>query len=225
MTKQDLNEALTATEEILSALLLIIKGETGAVGAALVQACGQLTANGASELETDNPLFWADLANCFETARAVGASFVAMDAVRAVAEGQTPSGLPAIAIKNFAVRMALAEEAQILALTAFASRQSIDAIFDQVNASFDLAITVAADNLDNVAYTALTSLFAAVSNDLANRARPLPRMTTYIFPARLPALLLAQRLYYDPARADELIAENKPIHPLFMPMSGAALSA
>jgi prophage DNA circulation protein len=50
-------------------------------------------------------------------------------------------------------------------------------------------------------------------------------MVTYSFTTRMPSLWMVQRLYTDASRNDELIAENKPIHPLFMPSSGVALSA
>jgi prophage DNA circulation protein len=226
MNTADLKEAIGATNAILNALLATLHGSTGLPGAQLRFVCGQLATNGADELDaSDQTQFWANFSNCFEQARLAGATFAAIEAVRGLAEAQTPVSLAAITVKNFAVRLALAEQAQILAATTFVSRQDIDNYFDQINVSFDTAITVAADALDNVAYVALTALFAAVSNDLANRARPLPRMVTYTFPTRMPSLWMAQRLYYDPSRNDELIAENKPVHPLFMGSTGVALSA
>jgi prophage DNA circulation protein len=225
MIKSEINESMAATQKVLTALLATLHGSTGVLGADVRWACGQLSANGASLLDAGGSTFWDQFAACFESARLAGANFAAMDAVRVTAEGLAPISVPAIAVKNFAVRLALAELAQILSTTTFTSRQDIDSYFDQINASFELAETVAADAHDNVAYVSLTALHAAVSNDLANRARPLPRMITYSFQTRMPSLWMAQRLYTDASRNDELIAENKPIHPLFMPSSGLALSA
>lgn len=208
----------------LDGLLATLEGKTGLQGAQARYVCGQLSVNGRSELNAGGSQFWIDLAACFEAAQQAGATFETMDKVRTNAEAlivATPAG---IAVKNFSVRMALAEQARILAATNFTSRQAIDLYFDQINASFDRAELVAADAQDNVAYTLLINIHAAISNDLANRSRPLPRMVSYSFPTGMPSLTLAQRIYYDPSRNDELIAENKPIHPLFMPPTVNALS-
>jgi prophage DNA circulation protein len=72
---------------------------------------------------------------------------------------------------------------------------------------------------------ALITLHGAVANDLSTRALPLPAIVTYTFPQRMPALWIAQRLYQDATRTGDLIAENNPVHPLFMPETGRALSA
>src|SRR6185312_11243201 len=117
MNKNDLNEAVSATETVLLALLGTLAGQTGTAGAQLALAVGALNTNAATELPA-GAQFWSDLTNCFEQARLAGATFAAMDKVRATAEALTPVGKPAIAVKNFSVRMALAEEGQILAATA-----------------------------------------------------------------------------------------------------------
>ena len=41
----------------------------------------------------------------------------------------------------------------------------------------------------------------------------------------MPSLALAQRLYRDPDRADDLVARAAPAHPAFMPVRFKALSA
>ncbi len=225
MIKAELDEAISGMNTVIAALLGTLQGQTGLPGATLRQLCGNLSDNGAAELDAGGPAFWVGLAASFEAAYQAGATYRTMDAVRAAAEALTPNGRAAIAVKNFSTRMALAELARILAATTFVSRQDIDKYFDQIDAAFRRAELVAADNLDNVAYCALLAIHAAVSNDLSTRSRPLPRMVSYSFPARLPALTLAMRLYADPTRSDELIGENKPTHPLFMPPSGKALSS
>lgn len=225
MNKTDLDEAVAATATVLDTLLLTLQGKTGLQGSTTRQLCGNLSANGSVQLNAGGSTFWVNLAACFEAAQQAGSTYIAMDAVRAAAEALTPVGRPAIAVKNFCIRMSLAELARIIAATTFTSRQDIDAVMDQIDAAFERAELVAADNLDNVAYRLLLNIHAAVSNDLAQRSRPLPRMISYTLPKRVPSLTLAQRLYADPSRADELVDENKPIHPLFMPQSGKALSA
>jgi prophage DNA circulation protein len=66
--------------------------------------------------------------------------------------------------------------------------------------------------------------FAITGYDLINRALQLPSLVAYSFPRSLPSLTMSWRLYADIAHADELVAQNKVIHPAFMPASGVALS-
>jgi hypothetical protein len=227
MNKTALTEAVGGAQTLLTAVLQTLNGQTGIAGAQFSQSVAALMGNAAAEiaaLSNGNTQFFTDFGACFDQARLAGGTFVGMDAVRTAALGLSPVGPPAIAIKNFAIRMALAEEGQILAATTFTSRQQIDDYFAQINASFDAAIVVAADNGDNVSYQALITLYAAVSNDLGTRALSLPTLVQYSFATRMPSLWLAQRLYQDPTRAKQLVLENMPIHPLFMPAAGIALS-
>ena len=53
----------------------------------------------------------------------------------------------------------------------------------------------------------------------------LPRMVSYAVGAVMPALTPANCIYADAGRVDELVAENKIIHPAFCPREGRALSA
>jgi prophage DNA circulation protein len=230
MIRSELDEALALALQVLGALTATLSAPPGAAGAQLVWVCSQLTANAAIELNvtptaTVPAPFWADFSNCFEQARIAGASFAAMEKVRALAAAFTPATPAAVAVANFAARMALVEQAQILAASTFTSRQQIDRYLDQVNTGFDAAETIAADRRDNVAYRALITLHAAVVNDLSSRARPLPRMVTLNFPTRQPSLALAQRIYQDGSRANEIVAENSVVHPAFCPMQLQALSA
>lgn len=223
MNSVDLNEAISVMKTVIGSLSATIVGSTGALGAQARYLCGSLSINAGVEMQAGG-IFWVSFAACFEAVQQAGATFENMEVVRSTAEALKPTGLPAIAVRNFAVRMSLAEQARILAAMTFTSRIDIDRYFDIINASFDAAELLAADNHDNIAYLALLSIHSAVSNDLANRSRPLPRMTTFSFTNSLPSLNLAQRIYGDPSRADEIAAENKVIHPLFMPSVIDALS-
>lgn len=225
MNKVELSEAIDETGTVLDALLLTLHGKTGIVGANLSYLSGRLRANGALQLNAGGYDFWFALTACFDAAVSAGATFETIEAVRVVANGIVPMHPAGVAVKNFCIRMALVEQARILAATNFVSRQDVDRYFDKINASFEDAEHVAAANHDNIVYVALIEIHATVSNDLATRSRPLPLMIAYTFPDRMPSLWLAQRIYYDPSRYAQLIDENKPIHPLFMPATGAALSA
>ena len=220
----EITEAMSAVEVILAALQKTLTGLSGELGAKTNLLCGSLIVNGGVELQLGGAQFYIDLCNCFEAAQQAGATFAGLASVLATANSLTPIGRTAQAVVNFSVRMTLMEQARVLAATKFTSRQEIDAFFRVIDASFQAAELVAADNLDNTAYVALISVHAAVSNDLANRSFSLPAMVTYTFSDVMPSLWMAQRIYQDASRNDELISENQPINPLFMQPTGKALA-
>lgn len=78
---------------------------------------------------------------------------------------------------------------------------------------------------DDSSYIALRALRAAVITDLDTRGAGLPQLQTVLSPSPTPALALAQRLYQDASRSDELVIEANPAHPAFMPTSFKALGS
>jgi prophage DNA circulation protein len=94
-----------------------------------------------------------------------------------------------------------------------------------IAAAFDAEITVAGDAGDDDAYTALKDLRSGVVADLTRRGASLPPVATVAFRTSLPALTLAQMLYRDASRSDELVGEAAVPHPAFMPLSFKALAA
>ncbi|MFG6284858.1 hypothetical protein, partial [Sphingomonas sp. S6] len=95
-----------------------------------------------------------------------------------------------------------------------------------VTAAIDAAAETAGSGLDDL-FAALRTLRVAVVEDLRVRGASLAHVRTFSLPAPLPALSLAQRLYRDAARADELVGEagDACVSPLFMPVSLQALAA
>lgn len=89
---------------------------------------------------------------------------------------------------------------------------------------FDAEITTAGDQFEDDVYTSLRALRGQVVQDLNSRGAQLPTLVKVTVQASLPALVLAQRLYRDSTRADELVARAVPIHPAFMPRTFEALS-
>jgi prophage DNA circulation protein len=70
-----------------------------------------------------------------------------------------------------------------------------------------------------VAAALANGLRSAVVSYLAGQGAVLAPLRTVTFRAPLPALVIAQRLYQNGMRADELIRNAVPWHPAFMPMS------
>ncbi len=94
-----------------------------------------------------------------------------------------------------------------------------------VCSALDAEITVAADQGEDASFGALRSLRAAVVEDLNMRGANLPPIAEIAVGQSLPATVLAQRLYRDPGRTDELVMEGAPVHPAFMPTTFKALSS
>ncbi|MDR5784062.1 DNA circularization N-terminal domain-containing protein [Caballeronia sp. LZ065] len=94
----------------------------------------------------------------------------------------------------------------------------------QVLALIDTEMSIAGDQNDDETYEALSSLRRAVVSDLNQRGAGLPAIRSFLFQASLPSLTLANRIYRDAARADELTAQADPIHPAFFPTSFKALA-
>jgi prophage DNA circulation protein len=196
--------------------------DPGRPGSMFRLAAGDLIAN--AELLLENGVIAAPLAEVFDLARQAGATYDQIDGVRRDTEAVKVVGFPAFSVQNTAIRFALAQCALILAATTFKSRPEVDRYIDRVNAAFERAEIIAGDSHDQASYRSIIALHAAVTFDLATRARPLPAIVVYNFAVPQPALWLAQRLYCDAEREQDLRDENRPVHPAFMQMPLRALS-
>jgi prophage DNA circulation protein len=127
-------------------------------------------------------------------------------------------------IKNSIIYITLAHTARVLADVQFTSRDDVNYMREMVNTAFDAAEEQAADEMAQESYRALIELRSSMIYFLTETARPLPRMLAWEFSQVMSTLILAQRLYYDASRADELREENHIVHPAFCPRVGRALS-
>lgn len=224
MLNADMRDAVTIVDGVLVDLLATVPGgATGGNAAELRRAVGVLRSD--IEFALKDGTLAARMVACFALARIAGASLGMADRMRRNIAALVPAGPVGAAVANGCMRFTLALMARIVAETAIGSRDDAEAMLARMNAAFWPAEDAAADSIDTATYRALVALHAAVTRDLVDRARPLPRMVTYAVAAATPSLALASSIYGDAARADELVAENKAIHPAFMPMNGRALSA
>lgn len=222
LPKREIGEAAGNLRTVLAAL--VNSGSVaGLTGATLRHLCGQLSANAETAISTAN--LGKPLSACFDAAYAAGATLTSIGQVRKTIEGILPAYSASIYVNAACLQMALAIEAKCYASADLVSRQDVDAYLKRSADAFEPAEEYAADEQDQAVYQALIKLHAAVARDLNTRGRPLPKMVTFSYPQSKPALWIASRLYADGARADELIAENKTIHPLFLTSPGQALSA
>lgn len=121
-------------------------------------------------------------------------------------------------------RAAIVAMARASALYQPTSYDDASSVRTSVAGYLDDEILIAADQGEDATYQALRTLRTAVVQDLTQRGATLATVTTVISPMPVPALVLAQRLYRDPSREDELITEAMPVHPLFMPTQFQALA-
>jgi len=95
----------------------------------------------------------------------------------------------------------------------------------QVTGYLDGEILTAGDAGDDASYGALRTLRQMAVALLIQAGAGLPRLQEFTYNAPLPALMLAQRIYADASRADQLIDQAKPVHPAFMPQQFQALAS
>ena len=157
-------------------------------------------------------------------ARLLGATLNSMGEVRQAAENEVPVSLPAQLTRFMFITMALTQESVIVANMKFRSRDDAGAAQTAIMAEFDRAAELAADALQADPYMKIITLQARVSKLFADLQRMLPRIVNYQFAKTLPATVIAQKLYQDPSREQEIIDENHIVHPCFCPMSIKALS-
>ncbi|KAF1003345.1 MAG: hypothetical protein GAK28_04784 [Luteibacter sp.] len=89
----------------------------------------------------------------------------------------------------------------------------------------DAEILIAGDQGEDASFEALRALRTAVVADLTRRGANLAELMDITTPTPMPATVIAQRVYRDSERADELVVQADPRHPAFMPVSFRALSA
>lgn len=222
-TVANIAEGVGILATMLNALSGTVSGQTGTAGSQMFFAIGDLLASGEGDLRASQ--LGTPLLAVFELATTAGASLAGMNTVMAAMQAVTPASAIGIAVVNAGINMALVEQARILSATTFTSSNDVSAAIASNNANFSSAEETIADSGDVGTYQALIALHGSVTRDLVNRALQLPSLVTYQFPRSLPSLTMAFRLYADSTRADQLVAENKAIHPAFMPASGRALSS
>ena len=222
-TVANIAEGVGILNSMLNLLSGTVSGQTGVPGSDLFFAINDLLVSGEGDIRSS--ALGTPLLAVFEQATTAGATLAGMQTVLTAMQALTPSGAIGIAIANAGINMSLVEQARILSATTFSSSNDVSAAIAANNTNFSGAEETVADSGDVGTYQAMIALHASVTRDLINRALQLPSLVTYSVPRSLPSLTLAKRLYGDSTRADELVAENKVIHPAFCPASGVALSS
>jgi prophage DNA circulation protein len=156
------------------------------------------------------------------------ASFTPADALRSLTDLTVlppGSGAAGVGTVDLLRRLAVGELARASASYQPSTTDEAGAVRAQALQSIDAEITIAGDQGDDQIYAALRALRAEVIRDMNAKGAQLPTLVTITVPNSLPSLTLAQRLYRDATRNDELERRADPPHPAFMPTSFVALSS
>ncbi|MGR3753226.1 DNA circularization protein [Edwardsiella anguillarum] len=97
------------------------------------------------------------------------------------------------------------------------SRDEAEAITQRVSVQLDTALILAGDRAEDGMYGGLLAVRSSFLATMSDRASGLSELIQVTMAQPLPALTLANRLYQDATRADELVQEARVPHPAFMP--------
>lgn len=109
---------------------------------------------------------------------------------------------------------ALAEGARAASAVQFESYQEATAVRDELAQGLE---DVLLETTDDDAFDALRALRAGLVRDITARGANLARVVVFTPARTLPALVVAQNVYGDGARAAELVTRNRVRHPAFVP--------
>jgi prophage DNA circulation protein len=140
--------------------------------------------------------------------------------------GQTASAMAIAqaAMEALIRRAALGELARAAVAYVPASCDDAISVRNTVADTLEVEILAAGDAGDDGSFVALRELRQTIVDALTATGSDLAALQNFQFGASVPALSLAQRLYQDAGRSDELVAEAAPIHPAFMPSQFRALA-
>jgi len=140
--------------------------------------------------------------------------------------GQAAATAAGIALSSMVRRAAIAALADVIDDYQPSSADDAAARISEIAAVIDAEATVAGDLGDDASYRALRSALGAIVQSLRADGATIAQIRNVHSERPAPALVLAQRLYRDADRADQLVTQvpANP-NPLFMPLDFQALAA
>jgi prophage DNA circulation protein len=206
--------------DYISGMAIAAKTDQAAL---LRQQIGDMRANGLVYL--NDQTFGTELLNIFATIRTLGVTTQMVAAVRQQIMAENPVGLISILVVETAIIDCLTTECILITQIAFKSQNDVEIMMQVMKTAFDAARDQAATNMDSATYQTLTYLAGSIISHLNQTALVLPRVVLFDYQASLPSLYLANLIYQDTTRSDELIVGNQVVNPVFMPRSIMGYSA
>jgi hypothetical protein len=223
VTPDAVKETSAIVVRMTNALSFYLLGASGKVVLDARNAIGDLRANASSYII--NASLSAPLLKCFSTCMSDGVTFAQFSSVLTSIQNEQPVSLAAVAAVQAGQRFCVSQMGRILVTMTFVSRDDADAAMALMDTILAPLEEDAADEHDSASYQALITFHASVTRYMATEAMLLPRVLTVSFVDSGPTLWLAQRIYQDGSRADEILMENKIVHPLFCPRDIRCLSS
>lgn len=217
------DEAREVLVRVLEILLKAPQSPKGAQGAELRRTVGLLVADFARLITTGD--LGPELTACFKEATNSGARHTQFLLLVESILSEQPQSYLGVVMAKACLLYSVSQLVVIVSKMEFKSRDDVEDLLGHLKTAFDNAKDFAADYMDNSGYLIIVQLAASISRHLAETARPLPRLVDYVLPRSLPALAVSQRIYADGSRSDELVDENKVVHPAFVRPTIRALSA
>lgn len=216
-------EIAAVTDRLFDSLAGMVSSKTGETGYELRRQIGDLRAFYIVYLNRGT--FMSELLECFTLARNGGVTLPNFVRVREQLFAENPVGNISKTIVQASIGFCLSAESRVITGMDFESRDDVELMIKVMRIAFDTARELAADLNDSTAYQNLTFLAGALTNHLANTALEKPKIITFNLKTSYPALSLSQRVYYNADRWEEIVRENRVVHPAFCPKDFRGLSS
>lgn len=198
---------------LLDNLSFSITSQSGREGVELRHKIGNIRSNYVSMII--DRTFPTELLSCFTSAKNANAKLSGLFVIHQGLFKEVPIGEISFAVVQMGILFCLSTESKMITNIEFTSRDDVELMMNKMRDIFEIARLLAADAPDSSSYQKLTILAGNLISYLSDVARPLPRMVTFKLNASFPSLTLSQLIYYTSDRAEEIVDENKIIHPAF----------
>jgi prophage DNA circulation protein len=141
-------------------------------------------------------------------------SIAAASPVPGVTPSRVQMAINQVAVTDLVRQTALAQAAEAVASNIYPTVQSAEAARDDICSRLDLEMQLTAS--DSV-YRACQALRIAVVRQVNATIATLPTLSSIVLPQSVPALVLAHRLYDNPAWAEDIVQRNDIPHGGFVP--------
>jgi hypothetical protein len=180
--------------------------------------------NNAAEAIRGNTL-GTQLQQIFLQADAAGATFPGVEVTRQflMSKAGSLSVMTQIVFRAGLV-MTLGLQCKIISRLKFKTRDDVQQLIISLRAAFEDAKAIGIDEVDALVYQTLNAMSGAIINHLGRTALQLPRFVSWQSKSPMPSLYLANRIYADASRSDEIENENDVVHPAFVPVNIRVLS-
>jgi len=184
--------------------------------------CGDLSVQ--ARWKIANGGFGEALQECFDAAVDAGAKLGPLDSLRTFILGLSPKTDMAVAVVQSSLFFTLAEEAKVVSQMEFSSRDDVAAMIKKMGEAYEEVTVTVMDFYSDILYQSFLALSSALMQHLYLSELTLPMVVSYQTAGVRTALTLAQLIYADASRSDEVVAENKVVHPAFVPRQVRVLS-